>query len=231
MKRTIISILLIISMVMLQCSKSDSTKPDEQPPDVSQILPEIEYPSTTGAPLEAQIWITQFQLFTQVSNLYFGQLYETNAVYENGKWKWSFTYMGVTITFYAEKTQTAWNWYMIFNGTYTDPETNESITFNNWKAFEGSTALDGKSGSVKYYIENSTIPFLTLDWSLDNSDNYFATLIVYDETGAFLNKIELTIYSDGSGELKGYEYMYGEWTLIVNMTWDTEGNWTVNGAA
>ncbi|RMF61884.1 MAG: hypothetical protein D6748_00675 [Calditrichaeota bacterium] len=227
MKRYITIILIIISMLWIQCSKSSSTEPKEQPPDVSQILPEIEFPSTEGAPLEAQIWIIQFNVFSQIANLYWQQLYQTDARFENGKWTWSYNYNGITITFTAEKTDTAWVWSMTFNGTYTDPETGESFTYNNWKAFEGSTNLDGKSGSLKYYMENSTQLFLTFDWHIDASNVYYATLISYDETGAFYSKMELVLNQDGSGEIKGYEYVNNNWTLTITITWDNAGNWTV----
>jgi hypothetical protein len=226
MKRWGIFIVVLLGIVLAGCSSDNSTQPKEEAPDLNAIFPVVQTPPATNAPPKAQYWVESFTIFSQLANQYFNQFSGLEGTYENGKWKWTLTSYGITYSYYVEATDTSYIWYLVLDGTSTIP--GDTTSFQNWKAIEGYTSLDGKSGSLKAYWPNSTILAWEWVWEINANNDYFATFYVYDEGGAPLEKAELTIYADGSGELNGYEYLNGQWTLVGSFSWDAAGNWSTN---
>jgi hypothetical protein len=112
----------------------------------------------------------------------------------------------------------SYTWSVVFNGS-DGPD-----VYTNWKAFEGTSSADNKSGTWKIYAENSTQLEAELAWATDAQGNETGMLKVY-ENGVLNEQLDVVNNINGSGSVKLYQKKSSSNDLFLNM----EIVWAANG--
>ncbi|MGE5682865.1 MAG: hypothetical protein ACM34K_18515 [Bacillota bacterium] len=224
-------ILLMLSLVVTSCSKKDDNPaaPSEEAPGIPAVS--FKGPNTNST----DQWALYTKSTVESMNAYpmmlqaFSSAKPANS---NGQWKWELSPVsGFSEAFVGSKnSQGGYTWQLILNGTY------EGITYNNWKALEGNTSADGKSGTWKAYDDNTTVVVAEYNWSTSSAGVLSGTFQEY-ENGAVNGKLEITNNPDNSGSLLAYDSGIlvfksiwvaagtGQWWAYENGVVKTQGSW------
>ncbi len=137
-----------------------------------------------------------------------------------GPWVYTWTVDSLTITLTITEQGDKWVWEITFTGT------DDGEHFNNWLFIHAEAAKDDSTGVLIVYEPVTTDIAVRWTWSVDSQGTRH---IVYEVPGVGGTKIEVTAYSDNSGELKYYEYVNGQYVMLTRIVWNSNGSgqwWT-----
>lgn len=218
--KKLFSVLVVLTAMTLLAGCDKESNPIDDTPSKKPTAPTLSMsgPNTNST----NQFALQAQSFSQMFNGY-AQFFTAFASLEgeqNGN-TWTYTYNFGTITETITVTQQSdgsYTWAVIFNGT--DGE----VTYNNWKAMEGTSSADSKSGSWKVYTENSTQLEAELAWNTDAQGNETGMLKSYTN-GVLNEQLDIVNNIDGSGSMKMYQKKNSSNDLFLNI----EITWIANG--
>lgn len=226
--------IILISFLVASCSKKEDNPaaPEEKAPGMPSVT--FEGPNTNSSDqyaLMTKSSVAAFNFFPQMLSSAFSAATPKNS---NGDWQWvvsSGTGGSETMTA-TKKSDGSYYWALIFNGNLSNK------IYNNFKALEGTTSADGKSGSWKVFEDNSSTVAGEFTWSTNSSGVLTGTLLDYGSNGTVSQKVELTNKADKSGELRMYDDNNvltfrsawnadgtGTWHVYENGVEKTNGNW------
>lgn len=185
---------LFLMMVAVGCGdNSTGTEPGEPPeiPEITAAQPDFSYfndgqaskskaqngdayGSAQSTALGAQIYFS----FGQIGTSYFNMAEGEEPDFDDGEWVWSYnmSYEGESMEFKltADVNENAnevnWAYYI----TYTGGEEE----FIDYKYMEGTTSIDGNSGSWQineFLDDGSSQPVMVYEWDIDSEDNLTAS--------------------------------------------------------
>lgn len=226
MKKLFFSVILLFSAVMIaSCSKkennpavpenTESQTNNQTTPSVPKLF--FKGPNTSVVnEITNQIknFISGFNNYSLPLSSAFASVQPKNS---GNEWKWVLSHdNGATETFTAiSNADGSFTWTVTYNGTIN------AVSYTNWKAMEGTTSKDGKSGEWKIYKDNTAIVAAKISWS-NNSSAVTGTLTVY-ENSVLQSKTEIVNNSNQAGALK----YYGEGpTILWEADWNADGTGT-----
>jgi hypothetical protein len=217
-KLSMISVVMLAMALLAGCDKD--TNPIDSTPTKKPTAPQVSMtgPNTNSTDPYAQ----QAQSFSMMFNGYtqFFTAFASLEGEQNGN-TWTYTYnfgtMSETITV-TQQTDGSYTWTVVFNGV------DGNTTYTNWKAMEGTSSADNKSGSWKIYAENSTQLEAELAWNTDAQGNETGMLKAYTN-GVLNEQLDIVNNIDGSGSMKMYQKKNNSNDLFLNI----EITWIANG--
>jgi hypothetical protein len=219
--KLILGLIFTFAVMIVGCDKE--TSPAGPTPQPKPTSPKVSFsgPSTQST----NTYALQAQGFSQMFNSFatqFGALTSMPGGTQTGNtWTYSYTVQGFTETITVELLgDGSYRWKVIFNGT----EPGDTVGFQNWTAFEGTSSADGKSGSWKFYEINKTILEAELSWTTDAQGNESGILKTYS-AGVLEQELDILNNFDGSGSMKLYDKKSGSTTMYLNL----EITWIANG--
>ncbi|MDP1677568.1 MAG: hypothetical protein Q8L88_11975 [Bacteroidota bacterium] len=219
----ILSLIFAFGLLIVGCDKEESpASSSTQKPSSPKVS--FDGPNTQSTNTYAQ----QAKVFSQMFNgfaLQFSTLAEMPGGTQNGNvWTYTYTVQGFTETITVELLgDGSYKWKIIFNGT----EPGGSITYVNWIAFEGTSSADGKSGSWKFYGENTTVLEAEISWSTDAQGNETGILKTYTN-GVLQEKLDIVNNVNGTGSMKLYDKKTAttDLYLSIDISWIADGTGT-----
>lgn len=229
-------VLLLLSLLITSCSKKDDKAVDPGDGGDSQApgIPTVSFkgPNTQSTDQYALLTKSSVESFNAYPQLLSAMFSSTKPSNSNGQWLWVVSPgQGATETFTAKKNSDgSYTWTLVLNGTI------QNDTYSNWKALEGTTSADGKTGNWKIYDDNTTTLVGEFTWSTNSGGILSGTFLSY-ENGATSGKFEVVNNPDNSGSLKVYSNnilsFYSTWKADGTGTWHsyengvekTNGNW------
>lgn len=218
--KKLLSLLVVLTAMAMLAGCDKETNPIDSSPTKKPTAPQV---SLTGPNTNStNQYAVQAQSFSQMFNGY-TQFFTSFASMEgeqNGN-TWTYTYnfgtMSETITV-TQLTDGSYTWSVIFNGT------DGNVTYTNWKAMEGTSSADNKSGSWKVYAENSTQLEAELAWNTDAQGNETGMLKAYTN-GVLNEQLDIVNNIDGSGSMKMYQKkdLSNDLFLNIEITWIANG--------
>lgn len=224
-------IVLLLSLAVTSCSKKDDNPaaPKDEPPGIPSVS--FKGPNTNST----DQWAIYTKSSVESMNAYpmmLSAFSSANPTSKDGQWRWELSPVaGFTESFTGTRNSDgSYTWVLMLNGTY------EGSTYSNWKALEGTTSSDGKSGSWKAFEDNTTVLTADYTWSTSSTGVLSGTFKGY-ENSVVTGKIEITNNPDNSGSLLVYnsgELMFkstwiangtGQWWGYENGVQKTQGNW------
>ena len=217
----IFGLVLMFGLAFVGCDKEKSpTAPTAEKPKSPTIAtftgPNTQ--STNTYALEAKSFSQMFNGFGAQFSAYANI---PGATQNGNTWTYTYTVQGFTETITTELLgDGSSKWKIIFNGT----EPGGSVTFVNWVVMEGTSSADGKSGSLKFYENNSTTLEAEISWTTDAQGNESGIMKTYTN-GVTDNQIEVVNNIDGTGSMKVSGRKTGTTTLylIVEISWLANG--------
>jgi hypothetical protein len=216
----IVGLVLTAGLLIVGCDKE--TNPTAAAPK-KPASPKVTFngPTTNST----NPYATQAQGFSSMFNgfaLEFSALADMPGGTLNGNvWTYTYNYGTFSETITIEQLADGSNkWKVVYNGT----EPGGAITFNNWTAFEGTSSADGKSGSLKFYSENSTTLEAEISWTTDAQGNESGIIKTYSN-GILGQEIDIINNIDNSGSMKSYMKKSASTAMYLNM----EIAWIANG--
>lgn len=220
--RFLVSAIIAASLVMIGCDKeTNPTAPTTQKPTAPKVS--FDGPNTQSTNPYAQ----QAKGFSQMFNgfaMQFSTLTDIPGGTQNGNvWTYTFNYGTFSETITVEVMgDGSYKWKVTYSGQYEDNGT--QVTLNNWTAFEGTSSADGKSGSWKFYMVNTTTLEAEILWSTDAQGNESGILKVY-ENGVLTEQLNIMNNVDGSGSMQLYSQKSNSTQTYLSM----EITWLANG--
>ena len=220
----IIGLFFAFGLFLVGCDKTSDnpTNATTQKPTSPKVT--FDGPNTTSSNSYALEAKSYSQLFNSLA-LQFSSLADMPGGTQNGNvWTYTYTAGSFTETISVEVLSDGSNkWKVMFSGT----ETGSSVTYVNWVAFEGTSSADGKSGSQKFYEDNTTTIEVEISWSTSAQGNETGILKSYT-SGVLDEQLEIVNNTDGSGSMKLYEKKSGsvETYLSLDISWITNGTGT-----
>ncbi|MGE5682866.1 MAG: hypothetical protein ACM34K_18520 [Bacillota bacterium] len=218
-------ILFLVSVMIASCSKKDNNPAGPENTDNqtnNQTAPSIPKPSFRGPATsvsneitnQIKTFIDEFNAYSLVLNNIFSSVQPANS---GNEWKWVLKHdNNATETFTATRSSDGnFTWNVVKNGTI------DTVTYTNWKSFEGTTSKDGKSGGWKLYSYNTTDVAAQISWSSGDLGN--TGVLVVNENSVLKFKTEIVNNSNKSGSLK--YYIEGP-TIFWQADWNTDGTGT-----
>jgi hypothetical protein len=244
MKR-FLSLLLLFGLIFACGDDDDSSSPEptEQPPEVIAPRTDFQGPQTNDpAAAPVQTFVTLGSATGSAMSGFMSGLtgYTAGEPTESGgTWTWTETYGEYTYTVtVVYSASSGWTWTFTIDGG----------EYDNWVTARGWMNVDGTAGWWKFYAEGTAIVEFSMEWQGDD-DNGSSSWYEGDfEAGGTLAfdmiwssdaeshtvtftvpeewKLEITEYTDGSGEL-----YYWEWNTDL-LDWELmfEANWTATGS-
>lgn len=210
---------IILALGVTGCSEEDS------PAASTPAKPTVPQTSFTGPnTTSSNEFVQQAKFSSSFFNVY-GEMFKSFASLpgtQNGNvWTYSETQNGLTVkvttTLLANGSYT---WSIEMNGLYTDDDT--TIQVNNWKAFEGTSSADGKTGTWRMYNYNTATPILDMNWATDAAGIETGSMSFYDK-GMKISQVDIVNNPNGSGSLTNY--VKGSAAIYKNMEvlWNADG--------
>lgn len=219
MKKLSSVVFVLLAIVLLAGCDKDSN-PIDTTPTKKPTAPTVSFdgPTTNSTNEYAQ----QAQAFSQMFNGFasFFTAFSGLEGTQNGN-TWTYTFSGgpwtetITVTQLPDNSYT---WSIVINGVYED------VTVNNWKAFEGTSSADGKSGTWKIYAENSTLLEVELSWAADAQGNETGSMKFY-QNGVLDEQLDIVNNVNGTGSMKLWDKKTSGTGLYLNI----EITWLANG--
>jgi len=226
-------ILLFASVLITSCSKKDDNPaaPGETAPGIPSVS--FKGPNTSSTDQFAQQTKSIVTSFNAYPMLFSGMFASVKPSGGGNNWNWVLSPgNGATETFTGTKNSDgSYSWKLVFNGTVDD------VSYNNFKAMDGHTSADGKSGNWRIYEDNTTTLVAEFSWTTSSSGVLSGNLIEYDGPD-ISGQMTVVNNTDNSGELKIYgqnsEMQFnstwkadgtGEWHSYDNGLETTNGNW------
>lgn len=236
MKKNTTLLIALATMLMIAGCDKDSN-PIDTTPTKKPSAPQVAFQGpTTNSTNEYALQAQMFSLMFNGYASFFGSFSELEGTQNGNTWTYSYTMgtMTQTITV-TQLSDGSYTWSVVFNGT------DGNITYVNWKAFEGTSSADNKSGTWKIYAENSTQLEAELAWATDAQGNETGMLKVY-ENGVLNEQLDIVNNINGSGSMKLYQKKSSSTVLFLHMdivwaangtgtytVYDENGNITVTG--
>jgi hypothetical protein len=214
--------IIILALGVTGCSEEDS------PAASTPTKPTVPQTSFTGPnTASTNEFVQQAKFSSSFFNVY-GEMFKSFASLpgtQNGNvWTYSETQNGLTVkvttTLLANGSYT---WSIEMNGLYTDEDTTIQVT--NWKAFEGTSSADGKTGTWRMYNYNTTTPILDMNWATSSTGVETGSMSFYDN-GTKITQTDIVNNPNGSGSLTSY--VKGATSLYKSMEvmWNADGTGT-----
>lgn len=194
---------LMLSLLAAGCSKEDSnpasstavTNPGP-PPSVPNI--NIKGPSSMSDDPSLALVKGLFQGFNTFT-YYSNKFQNVQAVYSDSTWVRKFVEGPITAVLTATQlSDGTFSWKLTLNGT------NDTVTYNNWLALEGTSSADGRIGTWKLFRNNTNILTGDYSWQTNTDNSTTITVREYQADGNVRSKIEATENTDKSGQVLVY---------------------------
>jgi hypothetical protein len=237
MKKLLSLTLILISVVLLQCSKKDKGEPPVLPPQESMTIDFSNFSTLkksadlqTGqkgtestnwefAESVARIFKSKITILAVPVAAYKLAINQTPVYLSEKNWQWSYTVNVANVTYKARLTgligasDVTWKMYITKEGT---------DGFAEFLWFEGTSKSDGTGGQwIFYESPQSGVALLQIDWTTGTSVSSVKYTIM--KTGT--NKNNYIEYGDASGALYDayYKISYSDirGTFTVNVEWNT----------
>lgn len=218
--KKITTLLIVLATMLLIAGCDKDSNPIDTTPTKKPTAPQVAFhgPTTNSTNEYAITAQSLSQMFNGYAS-FFGIFAGLEGT-QNGN-TWTYTYTMGTMTETITVTQLndgSYTWSVVFNGS-DGPD-----VYTNWKAFEGTSSADNKSGTWKIYAENSTQLEAELAWATDAQGNETGMLKVY-ENGVLNEQLDVVNNINGSGSVKLYQKKSSSNDLFLNM----EIVWAANG--
>ncbi|MGE5352806.1 MAG: hypothetical protein ACM3P0_12035 [Acidobacteriota bacterium] len=229
-------ILLLAALLISSCSKEEKnpTEPGGENNSKAPGLPNVTFkgPNTQTNDLYAlrtKASVESFNTYPLLINSVFSAVQPSSS---DGEWRWVVNPGGTASeTFIGKKNSDGgYYWSLILNGKI------QNTSYDSWKAFDGTTSADGKSGNWKVYDKNTVNLVGEFTWST-NSAGILKGIFIEYSNGTTSGKYEVTNNPDNSGSLKIYTKNVlefesswksdgtGDWHSYENGVEKTNGNW------
>lgn len=217
---------LVLGLIVLNTGcKKDSTS---DPAGGGTSAPSVPAPPTLKGPSTSStdVHATQTKSHVTTANAYMTQFAAMSAVSSmpgtsagTDTWTWTVTVGGATYTWTATKNANgSFTWTATINGT------SGGVTYNNWVAYEGTIAADGKTGDWHFHDLNTTVMSAKFTYSTAADGTITATVLAYS-SGNLTYRADVTNKTDNSGEVD----VYGGTTtnvLVFKAVWTGTGSGT-----
>lgn len=226
--RYIITIVIAAMLIGLTGCSDDSSNPAGSN-STTPSLPSVTFkgPTTNSTETNAQIaksYAASMNAITAQSTMF-----AALPAQQNGN-TYTWTYTIYTLTAVKQNDQ-SFVWTVVLNGTVG------SETYNNFKAVEGTSSADGKSGTWITYELGVNGKVGEFVYSTNASNTLTGTLYAYGSNQSLLSKSVLVNNPDGSGNLEIYDdgvHMNYKSVWIANgsgtwYTYDATGRQTGTG--
>lgn len=243
----ITAVCLVVMLGIIGCG-DDSTGPDpgEAPeiPELTAAEPDFSYFENTEkekvellageAFNNAQSSAFTAQLFFgfgQVGTTYFNMAENEDPSFEDGQWIWTYSasYEGQTVEFKLtanvneSANETNWAYYITVTGGEQE--------YEDYKYMEGTTSLDGNSGSWQineYLADGTPDPVMTYEWNINADNDLSATFNFHDSDGIATISYE----QDGTSHTLTMDATASNSGSNIEVYWDTDaehGYWLDKG--
>lgn len=230
------AVCLVVMLGIIGCSDSTGPDPGEAPdiPELTAAEPDFSYFEGTekekvgllageafnnaqSTALGAQAFFD----FGQLGTSYFNMAENEEPEFEDGQWVWRYsaTYGGQTIEFKltANVNESAneikWAYFISATGGEQD--------YENYKFMEGTTSLDGDSGSWQineYLADGSPDPVMTYEWEINDENNLSATFNFYQNGG---ETATISYDQDGTSHTLTLDATASSTSSNIEVYWDT----------
>lgn len=219
MKRSfgfLITSFLILAFLSSGCSKKDDNPSapltnNNIPPDVPAVS--LNGPGSSSNDASLMLVKGYIQGLNGFMN-YINKFQNVEAVKSDTGWVRRYLNGSIVATLTTTRLQDgSYSWKLTLSGT------NDSVTYNNWLALEGTSSADGKSGTWKVFRDNTNLLTGDYSWQKNSDGSITATLREY-RNGSVHSRIEATENADKSGQLLFY---LGD-NLSFKTLWQSNGS-------
>ncbi|NUN68882.1 MAG: hypothetical protein HUU02_04130 [Bacteroidetes bacterium] len=217
--RFLTAAVVILALGLAGCSEEDSpTSSTPKKPTVPQAS--FSGPNTTSN----NEFVQQAKFSSSFFNVY-GEMFKSFATLpgtQNGNvWTYSETSNGLTVTVTTTLlSDGSYTWSIVMNGQYVDDDT--TVTVNNWKAFEGTSSADGKTGTWRMHDYNSSTPILDMNWATNAAGVESGSMSFY-EKGTIISQVDIVNNPNGSGSLTTFEKGTTALYKRMELLWNPDG--------
>jgi|GEM_PF-2538457 hypothetical protein len=230
MKRFPLAGLALVAVLIWAVGCFDLKNPndsDDSPPEIPELII-FKAPNSSAVPAALKNSIDQFNANMATGYTYLSIATINKPNKKDNRYVWEVKAGGFTAIIEAvpaENDQV--NWSVVISGS------DGNVTFNNWKAMEGTSNRSGKKGEWHIFKENSTEELGVYNWEVREDDSKFGSFTMSTEAIRY----EVVNNPDGSGSFVKYENGIKVFEATWNASgagswteWDTQGNVVNSGS-
>ena len=229
--------LIIFGLVACSDNATDTDTPEPpEIPELQQYQPETGYfdsstqkmsvQAGTGYNAAAQIVQGTVEPMFSTAGVYlpfFSQAQNSEPIYNDGVWEWTYTYnqfgqtAEIRLTAETNESTGSVNWSL-----YLSTSSSDGMNFDDYQFMTGSTALDGSGGSWNIYPYEpggADDPVITFDWTRQDEDNYTASYAI--NTSGTSTTFNITYTEEGPEHTLEVVSADGEHDLVIYWNTDT----------
>lgn len=207
---------LIMAFLAAGCSKKDDNpSAPQQIANTPPAIPEVTIKGPASASNDPMLqlvkdYFTGLNPFMNYSNMF----RNVPAALEDSTWVRRYLNGSITATLTAKRLDDgSYVWRLTFSGT------NDTVTYNNWLALEGTSSADGKTGTWKAYRYNTNMMQGDYSWRR-NDDGSITAVVRQYRNGNVYSRFEFLENSDHSGQV----LVYFSGNLAFKASWQTNGS-------
>ncbi|MEA3460423.1 MAG: hypothetical protein U9R49_01000 [Bacteroidota bacterium] len=225
------TVLFLFAILITGCNKDEELPDDfsELSLDTQEVMDKLPVGLTTSSDEKAQECVDMIEDALDMSAFQANLIVPDNAVRASLKassdtWKWTFSHMGETWTFYWTYSEDSSREYWTMEIQYADGPRYDYITAWEYKDGSGGEVVYSFNWAYIYDQEYTDYVDLhwTYTWSIDASGNYHFewTWDSAETEFDYYIRYSIVINDDGSGSL---DYYLND-ILFYHMEWDAAGN-------